>query len=265
MIQEASAPHAFTVASATIVNCDNVAGLRALPSDSVALTVTSPPYDDRRTYSGFSVQWESLFVELFRVTKPGGIVVWNVQDETKNGVKTLTSFRQVFAFSAVGFGLLDTMIYAKVKVLPLPLGARYQQGFEFMFVFVKGKAATFNPIKEPCIYGGQRSPARRSHKARNGETLMRPERVTMHEKTRSNVWHMLSGEDATGHPAPFPLQLATDHVLSWSNPGDLVIDPFSGSGTTAKACILHGRNFVGFELSREYCDLSERRLRSIEP
>ena len=87
---------------------------------------------------------------------------------------------------------------------------------------------------------------------------------------RTNVWQIANGfmkstndKVAYEHPAIFPEQLANDHILSWSSKGDIILDPFMGSGTTAKMAKLNGRNFIGFEISKEYCDIAEERIKTV--
>ena len=81
-------------------------------------------------------------------------------------------------------------------------------------------------------------------------------------KTKDNVWSYGS-KSIKGHPAIFPEKLANDHILSWSNEGDLVFDPFMGSGTTAKMAILNNRNWIGSEMSSEYCDITNERVKDL--
>lgn len=250
--------------------CDNIEGVLGLPCDSIDLTVTSPPYDNLRLYNGFTWKTEALIKELYRVTKPGGVVVWIVNDATVKGSETGTSFRQALTFMDAGFLLHDTMIYAKHN--PPPTGGinRYFQSFEYMFVFSKGKPKTFNPLTEPRrnICNDKRTKRTKSFtRNADGEFVRKDVAVNQGDPKRRNVWTYLVGGGNTtddkiaySHPAIFPEQLATDHILSWSNPGDVVLDPFMGSGTTAVACLRTGRNYIGYEISNEYCNIAEQRI-----
>jgi DNA modification methylase len=249
-----------------IYQMDCAEGMRLLPEGSVDLTVTSPPYDNLRTYNGYSFDFEKIAQELYRVTKSGGVVVWVVGDATINGSETGTSFRQALYFKEIGFSLHDTMIYLKTKPTPQAQHPRYQPAFEYMFVFCKGyPPKTFNPLKEPTKHTGK---VVKTNGQRNADNTFRHKNGKLieirKEKTRSNVWAYSnfrpSDMPKDGHPAIFPEALASDHILSWSNPGDIVLDPFMGSGTTAKMAILTGRNFVGFEISREYIEIANKRL-----
>lgn len=247
---------------------DCVSFTSSLPESSVNLTVTSPPYDDLRSYTGDG-QWNfeqfaALAEQLYRVTADGGVVVWNVSDQTKDGSESGSSFRQALHFMQVGFKLADTMIYKKAN----PGGARgsnktYIQCFEYMFVFSKGKLTTYNllqdrPNKRP---GTQKGGGRRNKDGSVAETVA----YTSSEfGRRFNLWEYPTQPDeySAKHPAPFPLQLAVDHILSWSNEGDLVFDPFLGSGTTATAALLNKRRCIGVDVSDEYAAIAAARVRA---
>ena len=232
-----------------------------MPDNFVDLTVTSPPYDNLRTYNGYSFDFEAVAKELFRVTKQGGVVVWVVGDATIKGSETGTSFKQALYFKEIGFNLHDTMIYQK-STPPLTHN-RYEQNFEYMFVFSKGKPNTFNGLREPREYTDNRTKKAFGRNKDNSVDLG----YSSKDKTRlrRNVWKYFAGggandKIASQHPAIFPEQLAQDHILSWTNEGDLVYDPFMGSGTTAKMAIINKRNWIGSEISEEYCKIIERRI-----
>ena len=241
--------------------------MKGLDDNSVDLTVTSPPYDNLRLYNGYEFDFEAIAQELFRVTKKGGVVIWVVGDQTKKGSESGTSFRQALYFKEIGFNLHDTMIYEKIS--PPLTHNRYEQYFEFMFVFSKGHLVTFNPIMLNKIWKDNRDfKAIRREKdgsqdmgfAGKGET-----------KIKGNIWrynigggHSASDKIAFKHPAIFPEQLAYDHIISWSNAGDLVLDPMCGSGTTCKEAMLLKRNYIGIDCSEEYVKLSEERIQVAE-
>lgn len=104
----------------TIYNEDCLATMRKMPDNYVDLTVTSPPYDNMRKYDNFSFDFHSVAQELYRITQQGGVVVWVVGDQTKNGSESGTSFKQALYFKeTVGFKLYDTMIYRKSNPTPL--------------------------------------------------------------------------------------------------------------------------------------------------
>ena len=247
-----------------IVCGDNTEVLSGFPAECVDLVVTSPPYDDLRTYGGHSWNFETLAAQLVRVLKPGGVIVWVVADATVNGSETLTSMRQAIHFKDVcGLNVHDTMIYRR-KTKPLTHN-RYEQEFEYMHVLSKGKPAKWNGQTRPARSAGQTS-GKVNH--RNGDATDyrgRQEVVSSHV-LRGNIWEYEvafgSGNDAIAmlHPAPFPDALASDHVLSWSNPGDVILDPFSGSGTTCKCAKELNRQWCGIEINPEYCAIAEARL-----
>lgn len=246
---------------------DCLEGLKLLDDNCIDLTVTSPPYDNLRTYKGYSFDFENIAKELNRVTKDGGVVVWVVNDSTINGSESGTSFRQALFFKELGLNLHDTMIYEKNNPTPQKSN-RYQPCFEYMFIFSKGKPKTFNPILEEKKYIENRK-NKMYNKSKNGNQVQHEYQSDNKMKVKHNIWkynvglyHSSSDKVAFKHPAIFPEQLVTDHIISWSNKRDIILDPFMGSGTTAKMAKLNDRNFIGFEISKEYCDIAEERLKS---
>ena len=227
---------------------------------SIDLTVTSPPYDNLRSYNGYSFDFEAVAKELYRITKDGGVVVWVVGDATIDGSETGTSFRQALFFKEIGFNLHDTMIYQKHN-FSNPSSNRYHQIFEYMFVFSKGKPKTFNALKDrPNVEAGKiGSWGKNTSRQVDGTMVERKRKMNTEFGMRYNIWRIKT-EMKPLHPAPFPEELARDHVLSWSNPGDVVYDPFMGSGTTAKVAIETGRKYLGSEISSEYWEIAQKRI-----
>lgn len=246
-----------------IYNRDCLLGLSELDSESIDLIVTSPPYDNLRSYKGYSFEFEKIAVELYRVLKRGGVLVWVVGDSTIKGSESGTSFKQALYFKEIGFNLHDTMIWYKPNVFNFGSNFCYTQSFEYMFIFSKGKPKTINLIKDiPCKNAGKTMRGARKHS--DGKRDIVPDFKCKDFKRRHNVWSMNVGNKNYGHPAIYPNELARDHILSWSNPGDIVLDPFMGSGTTALECVKNNRNYIGFEISAEYCDIANKRLLSYE-
>ena len=242
--------------------------LPLLPANSVDLTVTSPPYDKLRTYKEFTFDFETIAKELFRVTKDGGVVVWVVGDSKIDGSESGTSFTQALKFMEIGFRLFDTMIYVKDSC-PFPQEGQYNQIFEYMFVMSKGKPKTFNPITRQNNWGGLMKPM--THRQADGRLKASVLKYNK-ESNYGNVWLYGTGyaksskeKIAFEHPAIYPEQLAKDHILSWSNKGDTVLDCFNGSGTTMKAAKLLKRNSIGIEIAKEYCELTVRRINKPMP
>jgi len=234
--------------------------MKDIPDGSVDLTVTSPPYDNLRTYNGFSFDFESLAKELYRVTKQGGVVVWVVGDATIKGSETGTSFKQALYFKEIGFNLHDTMIYEKVG-LSFPDSNRYYQMFEYMFVFSKSVPKTFNPIKDrQNISAGRDVNGKDRNKDGTFKERTGAGNIIKPYGTRFNLWKVPNQKRWINHPAPFPEQLANDHILSWSNENDTVLDCFMGSGTTGKMAKLLNRNFIGIELDEKYFEIAKKRI-----
>lgn len=249
-----------------IYNIDNIQGCKMLDDESVDLVVTSPPYDNLRRYNGFCFDFDNLVKELFRIVKRGGVIVWIVNDATKDYSESGSSFKQALGFMNIGFNLFDTMIWCKDGGGAVGSNLSYTQNFEYMFVFSKGKPKTTNLIYDK---------PNKSY-TQNGKQVKRPESrggndngdrghfiVTFKEKSKRNNWWYLVPQEQEGssfHPAVFPEKLVRDHIISWSNEGDVVLDPFMGSGTTAKVARALGRKYIGFEISKEYCDLANKRL-----
>lgn len=246
-----------------IYNVDCLEGMKNLPDNCIDLIVTSPPYDNLRTYNGYCFPFEDIAKEMFRVMKSTGVVVWVVGDKIDKGNKSLTSFKQCLYFQEIGFKVHDVMIYRK-KNTPFMRSNAYTNCYEFMFVLAKDKVTTFNPIKTKTVRSGNEMLV--AGKKADGIN----NKVMGHlneEKVLTNIWEYAVGRGgstndkiAFKHPAIFPEKLAQDHILSWSNEGDVVLDPFSGSGTTAKMAKMNGRNYIGFEISAEYTEISKQRL-----
>ena len=240
---------------------DCVEVMKTIPDDSVDLVVTSPPYDNLRSYNSV-FDTETIVKQLYRILKPGGVIVWIVADGTVNNSETGTSFRQALLFKEFGFNIHDTMIWEK-EAFSFPIPKRYRQCFEYMFVFSKGVPKTVNLIADRVNKWKNTKIHGTSRKA-DGTTI----RKSNHNKSvvyefgvRFNVWHIPSEKNnKTNHPAPFPEQLALDHIKTWSNEGDMVLDPFMGSGTTGKMAILANRNFIGIDISQEYCEMAKKRI-----
>jgi len=245
---------------------DCVEGMKLLPANSIDLVVTSPPYDNLRDYKGYVFTYEHIAEELFRVMKKGGVVIWVVGDKIVKGNRTLTSFRQALYFQQVGFNAHDVMIYRK-KNTPFMRSNAYTNCYEFMFVFSKSSPNTFNPIKEKTIRNGREmlvagKKADGINKKVWGELK--------EEKALTNIWEYAVGlggstndKIAFQHTAIFPEKLAADHILSWTNEGDIVFDPMSGSGTTCKMAKILNRNFIGMDISEDYCEIARTRLANV--
>jgi site-specific DNA-methyltransferase (adenine-specific) len=257
----------------TVYNTNCLDWMCQQSSDIIDLTVTSPPYDHLRDYKGYSFDFESIAKELFRITKQGGVVVWVVGDGTLNGSETGTSFKQALYFKEqCGFNLHDTMIYEK-NTSSFSSGAksnRYTQIFEYMFVLSKGKPKTSNLIVDkPNKWAGWQTWGISTKRQTDG-TMKESgfgEKKIRDLGVRNNIWRIICSGGfghkdklAYEHPATFPEKLAEDHILTWSNPGEVVFDPFAGSGTTLLMAHKNNRKYIGCEISKEYFDLIEQRF-----
>jgi len=246
-----------------IYRSDCVEFMKSMDENSVDLTVTSPPYDELRNYKGYSFDFENIAKQLFRITKKGGAVVWVVGDKIKKGNKSLTSFKQALYFQQIGFNVHDVMIYRK-KNTPFMRTNGYTNCFEFMFILSKGSPKTFNPLKVKTVRQGKEMlPHNKGADGVNKKILgeLKP------EKTMTNIWEYAVGFGgstsdrlAFEHPAIFPEKLAEDHIISWTNIGDVIFDPMCGSGTTCKMAKKNMRHYIGCDISEEYVNLAKKRL-----
>lgn len=254
-----------------VINADSIEVLKLIPSNSIDLVITSPPYDDLRDYSG-SLIWDiNVFKKiargLKRVLKPGGVIVWVVGDKTKNGNKTLTSFKQCIFFQEIGLKIYDVIIYQKSGAGP-PHPNRYFNSFEYMFVISKGKPSTINILKDkPNKWAGHSTFGNITRREKDGSLTKKGVKIINEFGARTNIWKYDNGKGfstkdkiAYKHPAIFPEKLVEDHIKSWSNENDIVLDIFGGSGTTAKISSKLNRNWIYIDKLKEYCEIAEIRL-----
>lgn len=263
-----------------VYNMNCIQGMEAMDAESVDLCITSPPYDDLRTYNDSS-KWDfnvfkDVAVALTRVLKPGGVIMWNVNDATINGSETGSSFRQCLYFmDECGLKLHDTMIYQKTGTAFAsgPKSVRYTQVFEYCFILSKGKPKTVNLIQDKKNkWAGIHSWGNATSRTKTGE-MKDPGKHSKPIKefgVRNNIWIIKnsggfgqSSKEAYKHPATMPEELARGHILTWSNPGDLVIDPFMGSGTTLAMAHENNRDFIGFEIDEEYYTMCQSRIKKL--
>lgn len=232
-------------------NCLNTMSI--ITNNTIDLVVTSPPYDNLRKYNNYTFDFNAIAQELYRIIAIGGVIVWVVGDSVMNGSESCTSFKQALFFNKIGFKLHDTMIFEKnSSTFPAKkTGNRYTQIFEYMFIFSKGKPKTANLI---CDKANKWA----GHKDFSGK-LKNP---VPEFSARTNIWKYTTSFNGYKHPAPFPIKLAEDHILCWSNENNVVYDPFMGSGTTAIAALKHNRHFIGSEISKDYCLIANNRIQN---
>ena len=246
-----------------VIQGDCLEVMKGIPDKSVDMVLTSPPYDNLRDYKGYTFNFEGIAKEIYRVLKDGGVCVWVVGDATIKGSETGTSFKQALYFKEIGFNLHDTMIYRKINPMPVKSN-RYLPCFEFMFVLSKGKPKSVNLIREKTLATGKEKYT--GTQQENGKFGVYGKNRNL-ERDKYNVWDIKVGSNqstkdkiAFQHPAIFPEKLAEDHILSWSNEGDIVLDPMAGSGTTLKMAKKNNRNYVGIEIAPEYIEIIKNRL-----
>lgn len=254
-----------------ITNGDSAVVLSSIKSNSVDLVVTSPPYDELRDYNNDSVwdfnSFRKIARQLYRVVKDGGVVVWVVGDSVVKGNKSLSSFKQALYFQQIGFNMFDVIIYEKAGTAP-PHKNRYFNAFEYMFVLSKGNPKTINLIEDkPNKWANHSTFGNVTRREQDGSLTPKGRKIVKPFGVRTNIWRYNNGKGfstkdkiAYEHPAIFPEKLVQDHIISWSNEGDIVLDPFCGSGTVAKVAGLLNRKWVGIEISSEYCKIANERL-----
>lgn len=245
-----------------IIHCGECAETMRLhlPDDSIDLTITSPPYDNLRDYHGYTFDFEPISKELWRVTKPGGVIVWVVADATVNRSETGTSFRQALGFMELGFRLHDTMIWEK-ESFNTPESNRYMNVFDYMFILSKSSPNSVSLVKDRVTkWNGTTIHGTVRNKDGSTKSVAGLGKKIAKLGYRFNVWKINSSRASVDHPAPFPEALARDHIISWSNPGDVILDPMCGSGTVPKMAIEQGRQYIGIDISEEYCKLSRQRI-----
>ena len=259
---------------------DNVSFCKRLPNNSIDMILTSCPYDDLRDYNSYIFDFESLAHEMYRILKEGGVLIWVVNDATVKYSLTLTSMRQAIYFiDDVGFKMHDVMGYGKVNPLPSNMiRKKYASSYEYMFVLKKGNMPkTFNPIKTKNKWAGIKAGL-----AQRGKDGVMPKKTIIVNDTKikenfwfyesedyifdPNLWYYDVGYNLTTtdkiayeHPAIFPEALARDHIKTWTNPGDIVFDPFMGAGTTGKMALLLDRYYIGTDISEKYCEIARKR------
>jgi DNA modification methylase len=251
-----------------ILQADCLKELAFFDDNSIDLTVFSPPYDGIRDYKN---NWVFNFVELgkhlFRVTKDGGVAVVVIGDGTKNFAKSLTSFRLAVNWvDDIGWKLFESVIYKRDGNPGAWWNQRFRVDHEYILMFFKGnRPKTFHkehlmiPSKHAGkIYSG-------TDRLTNGGFKKIEPKAVNPMKCRGTVWEYSTSNTEGNrlklqHPATFPDKLASDLILCFSEPHDVVLDPMCGSGTTCVQAKLNNRQFIGIEISEEYCDIARKRL-----
>ena len=259
-----------------IIHADCSKSLPGKFENKVDLILTSPPYDDLRNYGGHKFDFDSVADALIPCLKEGGVLVWIVADAIRDGGETGTSFRHALGFLDRGLKLHQSLIYQKHCPLHLSTN-RCLKNKENMFVFSNGKPKTANILKDRVNLtvgmGKEKSRGMARGKPNDPDAIKDVEEkgYKVHQFSKRHcIWKYrvgyrlsCSNEESKfvfNHPAIFPLKLAEDHIKTWTNEGDLVLDPMAGSGTTLRAAISLNRKAVGIEIHKPYCKLIEKRM-----
>jgi len=259
------------ISSNKLIHADSREILKTFPSNSIDLILTSPPYDNLRKYHSdfnwdFSI-FQNIAIELVRILKEGRVIVWITSDATINCSETGNSFKHVLYFQELGLKLHDTMIFKKKNPIPQIYRKRYTNEFEYMFILSKGCVKIHNPIKIKTKHGGlELKSTTYKNFSLNEQKRKKQAKPVKEYKIKGNIWEYVVGvnkedKEAKFHPAPFPLQLAVDHILSWSNENEIVLDPFCGSGTTCIAAKILNRNYIGIDIVKDYLQKAEERIK----
>lgn len=250
--------------------------LKNFPDNYVDMVITSPPYDNLREYGGdhFDLDmFKKISTQIVRILKTGGVFVLVVGDQTINGSESGTSMRMALHLKEDQKMLLhDTMIYEK-NSSSFPASRRskrYTQLFEYMFIFSKGKPPkTANLLLKKNKYSGQRCWGKNTDRQADGTLVEKKQILVPEYSPQGNIWKYNVGggkvshpdtKKAFKHPATFPLNLATDHIKTWTDEFDLVLDPMAGSGTSLVAAKQLGRSYIGVDINPEYVALAQERI-----
>lgn len=206
--------------------------------------------------------FESSAREMQRVLVKGGVICWVIGDQFVKGSESLTSSKQkIFFAEQCGFTVHQTLIYQK-RNFSHPQRNRYHTVFEYVFVLSKGKPRAWHPLKDRknLTAGCVGNLGINTFTEADGSKSVRSKKVTAEFGMRHNVWlgNTRGQEDmcrVLKHPAMMPKWLARDLILSWSNPGDTVLDPFGGSGTTAQQAVKVGRKAIVIDMNESYLKL----------
>lgn len=256
---------------------DCIEGMKLLPDNSIDLVVTSPPYDEIRDYKGFKLDLHNVGIEISRILKDGGICVMVIQDQTKDGRKSGTSFRTIVDWDTnTDLDIWECCIYQRRATPGAWWSKRFRVDHEYIPIFIKGKRPQYfnkEHMKEPTKpeYGLIKKGL--GNRNTDGTTIYDTSKVyeLPKEKDQGTVIHYKNSSRETPksseigkikllHPATFPDKLASDFIQCFTTEGMIILDPFMGSGTVARMSKELNRNYIGFELSDEYIKIAEKLL-----
>lgn len=251
-----------------ITTADCVAATKKLASESIDLSVFSPPYDSIRDYKkGWVFDYAALGCNLYAATKPGGVCAVVIGDGTKNFAKSLTSFKLAVDWcEGAGWRLFEACIYQRHGNPGAWWKQRFRVDHEYVLLFFRGdRPKTFNkePLMTPAKHAGKIYSG--TDRLTNGGLKKIAPKAVAEMKCRGTVWSYPTSNTEGNrtklqHPATFPDALAEDLILCFSQPGDLVLDPMCGSGTTCVMALKNNRRTIGIDINPDYCDLARRRV-----
>jgi DNA modification methylase len=255
--------------------------LPTLPDNSVDLIVTSPPYADQRkhTYGGVTpdeyVDWFlPIASELKRVLKPTGSFILNIKERVVAGERHTYVLELIIEMRKQGWLWTEEYIWHKKNCYPGKWPNRFRDAWERCLHFTLSK--NFAMFQEEVMV--PMGDWRHSRLQNLSETDMRRDNskvmsgfgknisnwVGREMAYPTNVLHMATECANRNHSATFPVELPSWFIKLFTKPGDIVLDPFMGSGTTAVACIQLSRRYIGMEMNEEYVAISKERLRAEE-
>jgi site-specific DNA-methyltransferase (adenine-specific) len=251
-----------------LVTSDNIEYLKTLPDNCVDLVVTSPPYDDLRDYHGYTLNLHQVGEQIHRVLKDGGICALVIQDSTKNFGKSLTSFRTIVDWcDSFGFKLFETVIYNRQGVEGAWWKKRFRVDHEYLPIFLKGERPQYfnkEGLKIPSKHGGKTMVGAAVRKKDGSQAESRSVYINPLKCPGTVMNFGNSCGDGSKlkhqHPAVFPDKLAFDMINCFCPEGGLVLDPFSGSGTSCVMAKKSHRHYIGIDISKEYNELASQRL-----
>ena len=254
-----------------IICGDAVKVLNQLNENTVDLTVFSPPYDGLRDYNGYMLDLHKLGEALYRVMKDGGIVAMIIQDQTVKKAKTLTSFRTILDWcDNIGFRLFECNIYQKQGKDGAWWSKRFRVDHEYMPIFVKGESPRHfdkEHIKIPSKHAGKTMKGG-ANRDKNGVTQPSSIIKINNKKCIGTIWNCVNGGDKVvlkrEHPATFPDKIPYNFISTFTKQGDLVLDPMVGSGSTAITAHILNRDYIGIDISSDYCKLARKRIQLLQ-
>ncbi|MBI5300927.1 MAG: site-specific DNA-methyltransferase [Chloroflexi bacterium] len=256
--------------------------LQTLPDESVDFIVTSPPYADRRkhTYGGVPpekyVEWFlPITAELLRVLKPEGSFVLNIKERVIDGERGTYVMELVLAMRKQGWFWIEEYCWHKKNCYPGKWPNRFRDAWEHCYHFAKQKH--FKMYQESVMvpmgdwaerrlkYLTKNDVVRDESRSKSGFGKRVANWIGRELVYPTNVLHLATEVTNKNHSAVFPLELPTWFIKLFTQDGDVVLDPFMGSGTTARAAIKLNRKYIGIELQKDYIEIANTELQSEQP